>query len=89
MKGMRLSSIGTTIAAAGIAAAPRFANACAMCGLSPGDTAGHAYNTSVLFMLAGPYFTVLAIGGIVLAVWKRAQRRERANAAGAPNPGRR
>jgi len=89
MKGMRVGSIGTTMAVAGIAAAPQLANACAMCGLSPGDSAGHAYNTSVLFMLAGPYFTVLAIGGIVLAVWKRAQRRERANAAGVPSPGRR
>ena len=70
----RIGSIVTAILA-GIAAAPQFANACAMCGLSPGDSAGHAYNTSVLFMLAGPYITVLAIGGgIGLFVWKRAQR---------------
>jgi len=72
----RIGSIVMAIVA-GIAAAPQFANACAMCGLSPGDSAGHAYNTSVLFMLAGPYITVLAIGGIVLFVWKRAQRKEK------------
>ena len=78
----RISSIAAGIAAT-IAAAPQFANACAMCGLSPGDSAGHAYNTSVLFMLAGPYITVLAIGGIVFAVWRRAQRKERATVAAA------
>ena len=77
-----MKRIGSIVAAIGatIAAAPQFANACAMCGLSPGDSAGHAYNTSVLFMLAGPYLTVLAIGGILFALWKRAQRKERANA---------
>jgi len=32
-------------------------------------------------MLAGPYFTVLAIGAIVFAMWKRAHRRPRADAA--------
>jgi hypothetical protein len=52
-----------------------------MCGLPPGDTAGHAYNASVLFMLAGPYFTVLAIGAVVFTMWKRAQRKSRAVAA--------
>jgi hypothetical protein len=75
----RVLSIGMAAAGA-MAAAPQLANACAMCGLPPGDSAGHAYNASVLFMLAGPYFTVLAIGGIVFAVWKRAQRRDRAAA---------
>jgi len=78
----RIGSIATGIAAA-IAAAPQIANACAMCGLSPGDSAGHAYNTSVLFMLAGPYLTVLAIGGVLFAIWKRAQRKERANVVAA------
>jgi len=77
-----MKRIGSIVAAIGatIAAAPQLASACAMCGLSPGDSAGHAYNTSVLFMLAGPYLTVLAIGGILFALWKRAQRKERANA---------
>ncbi len=80
MKNGRMKSIGLAMGAAMVAAAPRIANACAMCGLPPGDSAGHAYNTSVLFMLAGPYITVLAIGGIALAVWKRAQRRHQAAA---------
>lgn len=76
----RIASIGMAMAGALVAAAPRIADACAMCGLPPGDSAGHAYNASVLFMLVGPYFTVLAIGGIVFAVWKRAQRKEEASA---------
>lgn len=76
----RIASIGMAMAGALVGAAPRIADACAMCGLPPGDSAGHAYNASVLFMLVGPYFTVLAIGGIVFAVWKRAQRKEEASA---------
>jgi hypothetical protein len=63
------------MATAAITAAPGIANACAMCGLSPGDSAGHAYNTSVLFMLAGPYFTLLAIGGIVFVAYRRALKK--------------
>jgi hypothetical protein len=73
--------MGIAMAAALVAAVPRIAAACAMCGLPPGDTAGHAYNASVLFMLAGPYFTVLAIGAIVFAMWRRAHRKMRADAA--------
>lgn len=60
----------------GGAVAPQIANACAMCGLSPGDSAGHAYNTSVLFMLAGPYVTLAAIGGVLFAVYRRSTRRD-------------
>ena len=77
---LRRNSTGIAMAGTMVAAAPRIADACAMCGLPPGDTAGHAYNASVLFMLAGPYFTVLAIGAIVFAMWKRAQRKPRADA---------
>jgi hypothetical protein len=80
MKLLRRNSMGIAMAAAVVAAAPRIAHACAMCGLPPGDTAGHAYNASVLFMLAGPYFTVLAIGAIVFTMWKRAHRKSRADA---------
>jgi len=76
----RRNSMGIAMTGA-LVVAPRIADACAMCGLPPGDTAGHAYNASVLFMLAGPYFTVLAIGAIVFAMWKRAQRKPRADAA--------
>jgi hypothetical protein len=77
----RRNSMGIAMAGALVGAVPRIADACAMCGLPPGDTAGHAYNASVLFMLAGPYFTVLAIGAVVFAMWKRAHRRPRADAA--------
>jgi hypothetical protein len=65
---------GAAAVAATLALAPKAALACAMCGLSPGDHAGHAYNTSVLFMLIGPYFTVAAIGGIIFVAWRRANR---------------
>ena len=78
---LRRNSMGIAMAGALVGAVPRVADACAMCGLPPGDTAGHAYNASVLFMLAGPYFPVLAIGAIVFAMWKRAQRRPRGQAA--------
>jgi hypothetical protein len=60
-----------------VVAAPRLANACAMCGLSPGDHAGHAYNTSVLFMLASPYVSFAAIGGITYWAYRRSTRRDR------------
>ncbi len=64
-----------------VSAAPRIANACAMCGLSPGDSAGHAYNTSVLFMLAGPYLTFGSIAGLVYMAYWRTTRRERKSAS--------
>ena len=60
-----------------LAASPRIASACAMCGLSPGDHAGHAFNTSVLFMLASPYVSFAAIGGITYYVYRRATRADR------------
>jgi len=73
------------VLAAGLAAAmPRLANACAMCGLSPGDHAGHAYNTSVLFMLAAPYVTIAVMGGVLFAAWRRAKRDEHPHAASPP-----
>ncbi len=72
----RVQTKALVVVAAAIVAAPGLAGACAMCGLSPGDHAGHAYNTSVLFMLIGPYLTVAAIGGIFYAAWRRANRRD-------------
>jgi hypothetical protein len=60
-----------------VAASPRIASACAMCGLSPGDHAGHAFNTSVLFMLASPYVSFAAIGGITYLVYRRSTRADR------------
>jgi hypothetical protein len=77
MKNTRLKATMMSIASAMVAAAPRVANACAMCGLSPGDHAGHAYNTSVLFMLASPYVSFAAIGGITYLVYRRATRQDR------------
>jgi hypothetical protein len=74
MKSNRIKSIGAAAIGAALALAPQAALACAMCGLSPGDHAIHAYNTSVLFMLIGPYLTIAAIGGIFYAAWRRANR---------------
>ena len=81
IKSSKLKAAATTLAAAAIAAAPRLANACAMCGLSPGDHAGHAYNSSVLFMLASPYVSFFAIGGVIYYVYRRAQRQDRESAS--------
>jgi hypothetical protein len=76
----RFGKIPALLASSAIAAAPGIASACAMCGLSPGDHAGHAYNTSVLFMLAGPYLTFGLIGGLIFYLWHRAKRIERIEA---------
>jgi hypothetical protein len=73
MRVAKIGSIVTALTGAAIAAAPQIANACAMCGLSPGDHTSHAFNTSVLFMLAGPYLTVGAVGGVLYLAWRRAQ----------------
>jgi len=70
---------------AGIAAIPGLASACAMCGLSPGDTAGHAFNTSVLFMLAGPYVTVSVVGGLLYLSWRKWRKEAAQHAAAAVN----
>jgi hypothetical protein len=76
MKNAKLKAALISIAAM-IMAAPRIASACAMCGLSPGDHAGHAFNTSVLFMLASPYVSFAAIGGITWYVYRRSTRIDR------------
>jgi len=77
MKNAKLRAAVTTTIASIVATAPRLANACAMCGLSPGDHAGHAYNTSVLFMLLSPYISFAAIGGITYYVYRRSTRQDR------------
>jgi len=76
----RFGIASAALAASAIASAPGIASACAMCGLSPGDHAGHAYNTSVLFMLAGPYVTFGLIGGIIFLLSQRAKRAARIGA---------
>jgi hypothetical protein len=75
MKVSRIKAVVLALTGAVAAFSPQLANACAMCGLSPGDHAGHAYNASVLFMLAGPYVTFGAIGGILYLAYRRASRR--------------
>jgi hypothetical protein len=77
MKSAKVWTAITAMLAAIVTAAPRLANACAMCGLSPGDHAGHAYNSSVLFMLASPYISFFAIGGVVYLVYRRSTRQDR------------
>ncbi len=76
MKNPNFRSLAAMAAGVVVAAAPRIANACAMCGLPPNDPAGHAYNSSVLFMLASPYVSFAAIGGITYLVYRRARRSE-------------
>ena len=71
---MKRSMFAMLAALAAVSFAPQIARACEMCGLSPGDTMGHAYNTSVLFMLAGPYVTFGLITGVVFYIWRRAKR---------------
>jgi len=83
MKVLRAGSIGVVMATVLLALAPRIASACATCGLTSGDAAGHAYTASMWFLLSGPYFTVAAMAGILFVIYKRAQRKERASAVSA------
>ena len=75
MKSAKLKAMAMMMVSAIVAAAPTLANACATCGLSDGDAAFHAYKASVLFMLASPYASFAAIGGITYFVYKRSQRK--------------
>ncbi len=77
MKSAKLKAAAMTVAGAIVAAAPRLANACATCGLSENSHASRAYNTSVLFMLASPYASFAAIGGITYFAYRRSIRRDR------------
>jgi len=75
MRTDKLLTMVTGLMAIVFTAMPAIANACAVCGLGPNDVGGHAFNTSVLFMMAVPYSTVIIIGGAVYFAWRRAQRR--------------
>ena len=75
MRTEKLIAVVAGLVAIVFAALPAIAQACAVCGLGPNDTGGHAFNTSVLFMMAVPYTTVIIIGGAVYFAWRRAQRR--------------
>jgi len=82
MRSGKLVAIATSLASLTIALAPRVASACAVCGLGPNDIGGHAFNNSVLFMMAIPYSTVALVGGAVYFTWRRAQRRHESSFAG-------
>jgi hypothetical protein len=75
MRTGKLVAVVAGLMAIVLAVLPAIAQACAVCGLGPNDTAGHAFNTSVLFMMAVPYATVIIVGGAVYLAWKKAQRR--------------
>ena len=77
MRSVKFKAAMLTIASAIVAAAPRLANACATCGLSDGSPAFQAYKTSALFLVASPYASFFAIGGVVYLVYRRSQRQDR------------
>ena len=74
IRSRKFSALVTAVIVAIVAAAPRLANACATCGLSESSHAFQAYKTSALFMVASPYVSFFAIGGVVYLVYRRSQR---------------
>jgi hypothetical protein len=80
MKKRKLKVAAITIVSAIVAAAPRLANACATCGLSEDSHALHAYKTSTLVLLASPYVSFAAIGGITYFAYRRSIRKDRNSA---------
>ncbi len=77
MKNLKLRATAMTIAGAIVAALPRIAHACATCGLSDSDPTFQAYKTSALFLVASPYVSFAAIGGITYLFYRRSQRHDR------------
>ncbi len=80
MKKRKLKAAAITMVSAIVAAAPRLASACATCGLSEGSHALHAYKASALFLMASPYASFAAIGGITYFVYRRSIRQDRNSA---------
>ena len=78
-------SLATSLASSIIALAPRVAGACAVCGLGPKDVGGHAFNSSVLFMMAVPYTTFALIAGAMYLTWRRAHRKHDSSIADSRN----
>jgi len=74
---MRLRNVlqASGLTALTVALAPRVAVACAVCGLGPNDVGGHAFNSSVLFMIAAPYLTFAVVGGAMFWAY-RAHRKQ-------------
>ena len=83
MRSEKLPAIAAGLASMTFALAPRVADACAVCGLGPNDVGGHAFNSSVLFMMAVPYATVVLVGGVFFWTWRKAALR-RENSAVPP-----
>lgn len=84
MRFKKLLTLATGLSSLTLALAPQAANACAVCGLGPNDVGGHAFNSSVLFMMAVPYSTFVLIAGAMYWTWRRAaHRRNDSSIAGA------
>ena len=79
---MRLRNIlaASALTSSAVALAPRVAGACAVCGLGPNDVGGHAFNSSVLFMMAVPYATFALIGGAVFWAYRAHRKNESSSA---------
>ena len=77
VKNPKLKAAASAIAGAIVGAAPRLANACATCGLSDSSPAFQAYKASALFMVASPYVSFAAIGGITYLFYRRSIRKDR------------
>jgi hypothetical protein len=84
MRTEKLLAIATGLTSLTVAMAPRVANACATCGLGSNDVAGHAFRSSVIFLMAVPYITVAVIGGLFYLTWRRAMHRRRDSALVSP-----
>lgn len=84
MRTEKLLAIATGLTSVTIAIAPRVACACATCGLGSNDVAGHAFRSSVIFLMAVPYTTVALIGGAFYLTWRRAHRRDDRSIANSP-----
>lgn len=56
---------------------PVIAEACAVCltGAAQNDPAAHAFNWSILFMMAMPYAVLGSIGGWLFYAYRRAARK--------------
>jgi heme/copper-type cytochrome/quinol oxidase subunit 2 len=69
----------TSVCASGaiLTITPKLVWACAVCGLPAGDHAAHAFDTSILFMMAVPY-TVCAVAAVVgWCAYRNGRRRVR------------
>ncbi|MGH7865396.1 MAG: hypothetical protein ACREQB_10420 [Candidatus Binataceae bacterium] len=70
----KLSKLTASAMAAALWLAPGIARACSACGMDANDKSAAAYKTSVLAMLAGPYVTVLGVGGFLYLAWRKSKR---------------